>query len=191
MAPDSTPFERELISGCQQGNTKHQEKLYKLFFGFAMGVALRYTSSRQEAMTIVNDSFLKVFDYINRYQFETTFKGWLRRIVVNTSIDHYRRVSRDLPIIDPEGPESQLAESDGNVIDQLSAEDILNLLNQLPTHYRLVFNLYEIEGYSHEEIAGQLGLSVSTSRVYLVRAKAQLSSLVKYHFYHINERSCR
>ncbi|RIV19986.1 RNA polymerase sigma factor [Fibrisoma montanum] len=191
MVPDSTPFERELISGCQQGNAKHQEMLYKHFFGFAMGTALRYTASRQEAMSIVNDSFLKVFGHISRYTFETTFKGWLRRIVVNTALDHYRRTSRELPVIDPDGPEGQLAESDANIISQLTAEDILNLLNQLPPQYRLVFNLYEIEGYSHEEIAQQLGLSVSSSRVYLVRAKEQLSRLVKHHFHQVNERSCR
>ena len=94
MTPDTSPFETELIEECQQGSLKHQEMLYKHFFGFAMGVTLRYTPVRDEAMSIVNDSFMKVFASIDRYVFETSFWGWLRRIVVNTALDYYRRSAR-------------------------------------------------------------------------------------------------
>lgn len=190
MAPDSTPLERELIEGCQQGSTKHQEMLYKHFFGFAMGAALRYAPAREEAMSIVNDSFIKVFDRIARYTFDTTFKGWLRRVVVNTALDHYRRSAKQTMVVGFDASDEQVADTDANIISQLTADDILRLLGQLPAPYRMVFNLYEIEGYSHEEIGQQLGLSVSSSRVYLGRAKEQLSRLVKQYFPQSNERSC-
>lgn len=189
MTPDTSPFERQLIEECQRGSVKHQEKLYKHFFGFAMGAALRYAVARDEAMSIVNDSFIKVFDSIDRYVFETSFRGWLRRIVVNTAIDHYRRsVKQSLGRVDLDEAEHVWAENDAGVISQLTADDILALLDQLPAQYRIVFNLYELEGYSHEEIAAQLGLSVSSSRVYLTRAKARLGELVKRHFSSINGR---
>ncbi len=192
MTPDTSPFERQLIEECQQGSVKYQEMLYKHFFGFAMGVTLRYTTARDEAMSVVNDSFMKVFATIDRYVFETSFRGWLRRIVVNTALDYYRRSTKyETNTARLDESESQLAKSDADIISQLTAEDILALLAQLPAQYRIVFNLYELEGYSHEEIAGQLGLSVSSSRVYLTRAKEQLGRLVKQHFYPIDGRFSR
>lgn len=192
MTPDTSPFERQLIEECQQGSVKHQEMLYKHFFGFAMGIALRYTTARDEAMSIVNDSFMKVFATIDRYVFETSFRGWLRRIVVNTALDYYRRSARyEISTVRLDESESQLAPSDAGIISQLTAEAILSLLAQLPAQYRIVFNLYELEGYTHEEIAGQLGLSVSSSRVYLTRAKEQLGRLVKQHFHPIDGRFSR
>lgn len=193
MTPDTSPFERQLIEECQRGSVKHQEILYKHFFGFAMGITLRYTSARDEAMSVVNDSFMKVFAAIDRYKFEISFRGWLRRIVVNTALDYYRRSAKyETTTLRLDDADSQVAEAtDAGIISQLTAEDILALLAQLPAQYRIVFNLYELEGYSHEEIAGQLGLSVSTSRVYLTRAKEQLGRLVKQHFHSIDGRFSR
>jgi len=189
MTPDTSPFERQLIEACQRGSVKHQEKLYKHFFGFAMGAALRYTPARDEAMSMVNDSFMKVFATIDRYVFETSFRGWLRRVVVNTALDYYRRSARQpLKRVELDDVDDQLTDSDAGVISQLTAEDILALLAGLPVQYRIVFNLYELEGYSHEEIAAQLGVSVSSSRVYLTRAKTQLGRLVKQHFSPIDGR---
>ncbi|MGA0556445.1 RNA polymerase sigma factor [Larkinella sp. VNQ87] len=188
MALDCTPFERQLIEGCRKGNPKHQEMFYKHFYGFAMAIALRYHPTRQEAGSVVNDSFLKIFDHIGRYSFEQTFRGWLRRIVINTALDHYRRLVRHTQPLDLDHPESQTVEVEDSIVSQLTAEDILSLLQHLPDHYRMVFNLYEIEGYSHEEIARQLNLSVSSSRVYLTRAKEKLARLVKFYFPKHNER---
>lgn len=140
-------------------------------------------------MSIVNDSFMKVFAAIDRYVFDTSFRGCLRRIVVNTALDYYRHSARQtLTQVELDGVDNQLTDSDARVISQLTAEDILALLAGLPAQYRIVFTLYEPEGYSHEEIAAQLGLSVSSSRVYLTRAKAQLGRLVKQHFSPIDGR---
>lgn len=161
---------------------------YKHFYGFTMAIALRYHPARQEAGSVVNDSFMKVFARIDRYTFEETFKGWLRRIVVNTALDHYRKLAKHTPTVEYEQADQQTVLIEDSVVSQLTAEDILTLLQHLPDHYRMVFNLYEIEGYSHEEIAGQLNLSVSSSRVYLVRAKEKLARLVKSYFPNHNER---
>ncbi|GAB3320966.1 sigma-70 family RNA polymerase sigma factor [Larkinella ripae] len=189
MAPDCTPFERQLIEGCRKGSPQHQEMFYKHFYGFAMAIALRYHPGRQEAGSVVNDSFLKIFDRIDRYSFDETFRGWLRRIVVNTALDHYRRLSRHAHTLDiNDNPDHPAVLVEDSVISQLTAEDILHLLHHLPDHYRLVFNLYEIEGYTHDEIARQLNLSVSSSRVYLVRAKEKLARMVKSYFPNHNER---
>ncbi|MRS61501.1 RNA polymerase sigma factor [Larkinella terrae] len=188
MAPDCTPFERQLIEGCRQGSPQYQEMFYKHFYGFTMAIALRYHPARQEAGSVVNDSFMKVFARIDRYAFEETFKGWLRRIVVNTALDHYRKHVKHTQTVEYDQADSQSVEVENAVISQLTAEDILTLLQHLPDQYRMVFNLYEIEGYSHEEIAGQLNLSVSSSRVYLVRAKEKLARLVKSYFPNHNER---
>lgn len=161
---------------------------YKHFYGFAMAIALRYHPTRQEAGSVVNDSFLKVFDRIDRYSFQETFRGWLRRIVVNTALDHYRRLVKHSHAIALDQADDPGVTVDASVISQLTAEDILNLLQHLPVPYRMVFNLYEIEGYTHEEIAQQLGLSVSSSRVYLVRAKQKLARLLQRYFPNHNER---
>ncbi|MFD1143771.1 RNA polymerase sigma factor [Larkinella insperata] len=188
MAPDCTPFERQLIEGCRNGSPQHQEMFYKHFYGFLMAIALRYHPARQEAGSVVNDSFMKVFDRIDRYEFAETFRGWLRRIVVNTALDHYRRLAKHTHALDLDQADGQTIAMEDSVISQLTADDILNLLQHLPVQYRMVFNLYEIEGYSHEEIARQLNLSTSSSRVYLVRAKEQLARLVKSFFPNHNER---
>ncbi|GAB3266161.1 RNA polymerase sigma factor [Larkinella harenae] len=188
MAPDCTPFEKQLIEGCRKGSPQHQEMFYKHFYGFAMAIALRYHPARQEAGSVVNDSFLKVFARIDRYSFDETFRGWLRRIVVNTALDHYRKLVKHTHAVDTEHADRQVVRLEDSVISQLTAEDILNLLQHVPDPYRVVFNLYEIEGYSHEEIAGQLNLSVSSSRVYLVRAKEKLARLVKSYFPNHDER---
>ncbi|MFC5410129.1 RNA polymerase sigma factor [Larkinella bovis] len=188
MAPDCTPFERRLIEGCQQGSPQHQEMFYKHFYGFTMAIALRYHPGRQEAASVVNDSFMKVFDRIDRYAFNETFRGWLRRIVVNTALDQYRRMARYSRTVEIDQADLEPVTLEDSVISQLTADDILGLLQHLPDTYRVVFNLYEIEGYSHEEIARQLKLSVSSSRVYLARAKEKLARLVKRYFPNHNER---
>jgi RNA polymerase sigma-70 factor (ECF subfamily) len=141
-----------------------------------MGICLRYAKSRDEASEVLNDAFLKVFNKIAMYDNTKLFKAWLRRIVVNTAIDYYRREHKydnHVPI-----EKASREENDFDAIDQLNAEDILKLLQELPPQYRLVFNLYEIEGYSHEEIGEILKIPVGTSKSHLSRAKQRLKALV-------------
>jgi len=167
--------EPELIQRCKNGGLKYQEMLYKHFYGYAMGIALRYSNGRDNAMEVTNDAFIKVFASINKYDPDKPFKAWLRRIVVNSAIDRQRREQRykadDLT-------EAEHIGSLPHVIEQLNANDILKLMATLPQLHRTVFNLYEIDGYSHDEIAAMLDIATSSSRVYLTRAKEKLRELL-------------
>lgn len=178
MKADDAPtaLEKALIQKAKDGDKKSIELLYKQFYGFAMSVALRYSNSRDEACEIVNDSFMKAFDRIKQYQTENSFKGWFRRIIVNTSIDYYRKNSRYASIMDIDKAESESYSPD--IIEQLTFEDILGLIRSLPEILRIVFNLYEIEGYDHNEIGEKLGIPASTSRTYLARSKKKLREKV-------------
>ena len=171
----------ELIRKCSAGDIRAQEMLYKKYFSFAMSVCIRYTCDENEAMETVNDSFMKVLDNLSGYDGARPFSAWYRKILVNTAIDNYRRNARHsfhLSVEDIAETEDREPEVDA----ELSANDIINLFKQLPEQYRITFNLYEIEGYSHDEIAEILGITVSTSRANLTRAKKMLRELyIKNH----------
>lgn len=168
----------ELIAGCLRNHRQSQELLYRQFYGYAMSVCLRYARTREEALEVLNDGFLKVFTRLEQYDSTQPFKGWLRRILINTAVDHYRREVR----YHHEGVEQieQTAVSqttDG--FSQLAHEDLMALVQRLSPAYRLVFNLYVIDGFSHDEIASQLGISVGASKSNLARARENLRVLLK------------
>lgn len=164
--------ETELVQKCKSGDLKSQEKLYKHFYGYAMGVGMRYLPDKDDVLEVVNDSFIKVFKAIQFYKDNQPFRAWLRRIVVNTAIDQQRKNLKYQNNVDIE--EAIYVGKPAEAVDHLSAKDILKLLDKLPEIHRMVFNLYEIDGYSHDEIAEMLAIPVSTSRVYLSRAKEKL-----------------
>lgn len=164
--------EEELIQKCKQGHLPHQEKLYKHFYGYAMGVGLRYLDDRDDALEVVNDAFIKVFKSIGSFKNEQNFKPWLRKIVVNTALDRRRKDLKLQNQIDLDQAISVSAPP--KAVDDLNAQDILKLLNALPYMQKSVFNMYEIDGYSHEEIGEMLDISASSSRVNLSRAKEKL-----------------
>lgn len=164
--------ETELISRCKSGEIKFQEKLYKHFYGYAMGVGMRYLQNKDDVLEVVNDSFIKVFKAINFYDENQPFKAWLRRIIVNTSIDHRRRNLKHMNQADID--EAVYLGKAPEAVENINAKDILKLLNYLPEIQKMVFNLYEIDGYSHDEIGNMLSIPVSSSRVYLSRAKEKL-----------------
>lgn len=162
-----------LLEGCRKGDRLSQELLYRQFYGFAMGICLRYTPSRDEAREVINDGFMKVFTKVELYDPDRPFKSWLGRIMVNTALDHYRQQSKhhhhdDLDAAVEEASVRETATS------QLSHEELIALVQRLPPSYRMVFNLYVIDGYSHEEIAEQLNISVGTSKSNLSRAREHL-----------------
>ena len=176
--------EQELITQCITGNLKYQEILYKQFYGFAMGIGLRYSLNRDDALEAVNDAFIKVFKKLSEYNPDKPFKAWLSTIIINTAIDRRRKelkyqLNTDLGSV-------ILMYSPSNTIDDLNAQDILNLLDLLPITQSTIFNLYEIDGYSHDEIAKMLSIPASSSRVYLTRAKEKLRKLLLITTY--NER---
>ncbi len=166
----------EIITGCRERNVYSQEQLYKKFYGYAMGVALTYCTSRADAVEVVNDSFMKVFKNIKTYDLTRPFKPWFRKIVVNTSIDKARANKRFQNQVQLEDIRPSSA---SDVEAHLNVKQIYKLLNELPDLLRFVFNMYEIEGYSHREIADKLDIAESSARTYLTRAKAQLRDLYK------------
>lgn len=177
MHPSLRIAEDELIRQCKAGSLKYQELLYKQFYGYAMGIGLRYSPNRDDALEVVNDAFIKIFNSMGGYDITKPFKAWLRTIVVNTAIDRRRKdMKLQLNIeLDNAGP----IVSHVNALDNLNAQDILNLMKALPAIQLTIFNLYEIDGYNHDEIAAMLGIPASSSRVYLSRAKEKLRKIIK------------
>lgn len=169
-----------IIQGCIRKKEKYQELLYKKFFGYALSVALIYNHHRSDALEVVNDSFVKVFSKIGKYDTSKPFPGWLRKIVINTSIDNLRRNNKDHQFV--EADKYPIQDDAPTIISHLAAQDIIKILNLLPHYHKTVFCLYEIEGYSHDEIAEQLGIPTSSSRVYLTRAKQQLRELLPVNY---------
>lgn len=145
-----------------------------------MGISLSYAKSRELAQEIAHDSFLKFFDSVKKLEDTPSIKPWLRRITVNTAIDYYRRNKKFQNHEEADG-ETSVFDAE-YAPDQLAYEEILKLLSQLPDDHQLVFNLYEVEGYSHKEVAERLEITESSSRVYLTRAKSKLRQLIHIHF---------
>lgn len=170
--------EDEIISNCKTGNLKYQELLYKRFYGYAMGIGLRYSINRDDALEVVNDAFMKVFNSIKNYNSDRPFKAWLRTIIVNTAIDRRRKELKFQMHVEIDNA-MPLGNSNANAIENLSAQDILKLIQQLPPVQLTIFNLYEIDGYSHDEISKMLAMPESSSRVYLSRAKEKLRNLLR------------
>lgn len=169
----------ELISYCKKGNLRYQELLYKQFYGYALGICIRYLGNRDDALEAANDSFIKVFKSIASFNEDNDFKPWFRKILVNTSLDYKRKSMRFSEAI--ELTDTLVQTTHVSVIDKLSAQDILSLMKHLNEMQRTVFNLYEIDGYSHKEIGSMLNIPESSSRTYLTRAKQALQQLLTAH----------
>ncbi|QJD94783.1 RNA polymerase sigma factor [Mucilaginibacter robiniae] len=168
--------EAELIRHCKTGNLRHQEILYKQYYGYAMGISLRYSINRDDTLEAVNDAFIKIFNMLHTYDAERPFKAWIRRIIVNTAIDR-RRKDLKFQLHTTIDDAVQVSFTD-TTIASLNAKNILELLDKLPPLQRAIFNLYEIDGYNHDEIAVLLSVPASSCRVYLSRAKEKLRKLL-------------
>jgi RNA polymerase sigma factor (sigma-70 family) len=169
--------EADLIEGCIRGDRKMQQELYQRFAAKMYGVCLRYAGNAAEAEDILQEGFIKVFNKLSSYRGAGSFEGWVRRIFVNTAIEHFRRKAYLQPITEYE--ENTLEAKYLSVLDNLAERDIIQLVQQLSPGYRTVFNMYVVEGYSHKQIAEALGISEGTSKSQLSRAKQILQELVK------------
>jgi len=166
----------ELLQGCISHDRKSQKMLYKAFYGFAMAICLRYAGNRDDAAEVMNQGFMKVFTKIETFDATKPFKAWLGRIMMNVSIDHYRA---NLKVAYAEDLESADHVNDGTVTDSnLNYQDLLAMVQQLPQAYRTVFNLFAIDGYSHEEIADMLHINVGTSKSNLFKARQKLKQMI-------------
>lgn len=166
------------MDSCRRGNRNSQDRLYKLFYGYAMGICLRYSRTRDEAIEIVNDGFVKIFSKLAKYTSTLSFKGWVRKIMIHSAIDYYRRNERHYHNLDISYAQYQDDPSTETAIDKLSADEIIKAVQLLPPSYRMVFNLYVIEGFKHEEIANQLNISVGTSKSNLSIARDKLKRIL-------------
>lgn len=158
-----------IIEGCREWKRGSQEALYREFFGYAMSICLRYAQNRAEAIEILNDGFLKVFQHIASFDTNRSFKSWLAKIIVNTAIDFLRSKSK-IAFTDNIEHIYDLGMED-KTLDKISYEELLKHIQTLPPAYRTVFNLYVMEGYHHQEIAAMLAISEGTSKSNLFKAK--------------------
>lgn len=172
----------ETINKCIDNDIRSKELMYKTFYGYIKGVIIRYVYNNNDIEELINDSFIKIFNNLNTFCPETSeehtiklFKGWIAKIASRTAIDHLRKHNKMLYIEKIENNESEYVPQ--TITSQMEANDILALLKKIPKMQSAVFNLYEIEGFSHEEIAEQLDITQSSSRVFLTRAKKKLKSL--------------
>lgn len=167
----------KIIEGCKKGKSRYQEELYRMLSAKMYGLCLKYAGDRDDAKDIMQDGFIKVFQKIDQYNSKGSFEGWVRRIMINTALEKYRSqitmysLDERMPVSD-EGIQS-------TVVDDLSAEDLLRLVQELTPKYRMVFNLYAIEGYNHKEIAEMMGISEGTSKSNLSRARLILQEKVR------------
>jgi len=166
----------ELINGCIKKDRRSQKDLYKLYYGYSMRICLRYAKSKDEAVEMVNDGFMKVFTNLHRYDRERSFNAWLSTIMINTSIDYYRAKLRQLQM-EELNANHELEDSE-NILSHLNYEELIKLVQRLSHAYRTVFNLFAIDGYSHEEIATMLSISVGTSKSNLFKARESLKKML-------------
>jgi RNA polymerase sigma-70 factor (ECF subfamily) len=168
--------EEDLIYGCIKEDKVCQRELYKRFSGKMLSVCMRYAENRMEAEDMLQDSFIKVFDNIGKFKQEGSLEGWVRRIVVNTAINKIRSNKVKFQELGEENDE--FLHHDKAIIDKMSEQDIMKLINEMPQGYKYVFNMYAIEGLSHKEIAQNLGIEEASSRSQYAKAKKYLQTQI-------------
>lgn len=169
--------ETDLIKGCINRDSRMQEELYNRFAPKMYAVCLRYSNNTDDAQDLLQEGFIKIFKNLDRFRAEGSFEGWVRRVFINTSIEHYRRKVNLFSTSEKE--ETLIQDSSSNALDKLAEKDIIKLVQELSPGYRTVFNMYAIEGFSHKEIGGILGISEGTSKSQLARAKGILQKKVE------------
>jgi RNA polymerase sigma-70 factor (ECF subfamily) len=170
----------EIIHKCQDGNGGAQTTLYHLFSAKMYGICLRYAKDSAEAEDFMQEGFVRVFSKISQFEFKGSFEGWIKRIMVNTALEKFRKNDRLYPV-----EEMRIFESTEYVeetISSITANDLLWIIQKLPPRYRMVFNLFAIEGYSHLEIAEMMKISEGTSKSNLSRARVILQKSVTEYF---------
>ena len=173
----------QYIRGCALNERESQKKIYNSFYGYAMAICDCYANNEDDAVEILNDGFLKIFREVHRYKPAyaneiNSFKGWLRKIMVCTAIDHFRKNKKHRLVGELDIAVLQITVHEEDGLDKISYDEIIRLIQHLSPAYRTVLSLFIIEGYSHEEIAEQLGISVGTSKSNLAKARKQLQNIL-------------
>jgi RNA polymerase sigma factor (sigma-70 family) len=168
--------EVELVQECLKGNPLYQKKLFEKYYGKMLGACQRYANNSEEAQDILQDGFIKIFQNLGSFNFNCPLEAWIRRIMVNTAIDKYRKAASEPDIFEIESAR-ELSDS-GNVMDDLNHSELLTLISKMPTGYRIIFNMHVVEGYSHKEIGEELDITEGTSKSQLVKAKLYLQKMI-------------
>lgn len=164
--------EAELINNCKKQHAASQKLLYNMYAGKMLSVCMRYINEKSEAEDILQEGFIKIFSHISYFRGEGSFEGWMRRIFVNTALSALRvKQIKFTDNIDHYNNQSQVEPS---VFDKIGSQEIFEMIRNLPNGYRIVFNLFAIEGYSHKEIAEMLNITESTSRTQFLKARNAL-----------------
>lgn len=166
----------KLIQGCIRQKSKAQEELYNLYKNSLFALCLKYCHNEAEAEDNLHNSFIEIFTNINKFNNSGSFEGWMKRITINKAISSYKKSFHLSPILDNDAVEIEIDEGDFN---EISADAILNFIQELPNQYRLVFCLYELDNYSHQEISELLSISIGTSKSNLHKAKVILKQKIQ------------
>ena len=167
----------KLIKQCANNDRKAQKEIYQLFAGKLFSICLKYSKNKQEAQDNFQDGFVTIFDKIGQFNFKGSFEGWIKRVMVNTILLKYRK-KNVLSIVTEEIPDEVVVDIDD---DEISLDYLLNLIQELPERYRMVFNLYVLDGHSHKEIAKMLEIAEGTSKSNLARARGILKQKIEVH----------
>ena len=184
---------QEIVDGCIRGKRKFQKKLFEKYYGKMMAICYRYAKDSDEAQDMVQNGFIKVFKKLDVYNFEGSLEGWIRRIMVNTAIDQIRKNKRNPFLIDDEERVQNVEEDvpfsteEDEFYSKLKAKTAIKAISELSPAYRMVFNMYVIEGFTHKEIADYLGISEGTSKSNLAKAKQKLRAQLTVKFANLNE----
>jgi RNA polymerase sigma factor (sigma-70 family) len=168
--------ERNLIQNCINGDRKSQKQLYEFYASRMFAICLNYSKNLPDAEDVLQDGFIKLFNNLHKFRYDGSFDGWVRRIFVNTSIEHLRR--KRFPASDLDGLENKIKDKHITSLDALYEKDLMKVTSRLSTGYKTVFHLYAVEGYSHAEIGKKLGIAESTSKSQYARAKAVLRQVI-------------
>lgn len=171
------------IGGCALNERESQKKIYNSFYGYAMAICDCYVNNEEDAVEILNDGFLKIFKEIHRFKPAYTnemnsFKGWLRKIMVCTAIDHFRKNKKHRVVGELDIASVKAHAYEESALEKISYDEIIRCIQNLSPAYRIVLNLFIIEGFSHEEIADQLGIAIGTSKSNLAKARKQLQKII-------------
>lgn len=175
--PLSQEGNQDILEACIKGNKYSQKVLYDTFAPKMFGICLRYASDFHQAEDLLQEGFIKVFSKLDLYKNKGSFEGWMKRIFINTAIEHYRKNIRLNPLSVLQEAKNHTTEEEA--LQNLAQQDLLEMIQQLPLGYRTVFNLYAIEGYNHREIGDLLDISSGTSKSQLARARIALQKMVK------------
>lgn len=167
----------QLIARCKAGERKAHELLYKQFASKMLGVCMRYATDKMEAEDMLQNGFIKLFNKLENYRGEGSFEGWVRRIMVHSAIEYYRKHHKMVQVLDVAEMDNEPSVNPA-AMDNMGVKDLMNIIQQLSPGYKMVFNLYAIEGYSHKEIGEIMGITEGASKSQLSRARTILKGMV-------------